>query len=53
MKYRRFGRTELAMPVLSCGGMRYQFKWQDAAPHEIPPENQDNFEAAVDRKSVV
>jgi predicted aldo/keto reductase-like oxidoreductase len=49
MKYRRFGRTELAMPVLSCGGMRYQFKWQDAAPHEIPPENQDNLEAAVRR----
>ena len=29
MKYRRFGRTELSMPVISCGGMRYQFKWQD------------------------
>ena len=28
MKYRRFGRTELQMPVISCGGMRYQFKWQ-------------------------
>ena len=28
MNYRRFGRTELNMPVFSCGGMRYQFKWQ-------------------------
>ena len=37
MKYRRFGRTGLAMPVLSCGGMRYQFKWQDVQPNEIPP----------------
>ncbi|MCW3096262.1 MAG: hypothetical protein JWL77_1880, partial [Chthonomonadaceae bacterium] len=24
------------MPVLSCGGMRYQFKWQDVLPEEIP-----------------
>jgi predicted aldo/keto reductase-like oxidoreductase len=49
MKYRRFGRTELAMPVLSCGGMRYQFKWQDVEPSEIPPENQENLEAAIRR----
>src|SRR5512140_2584856 len=49
MKYRRFGRTELAMPVLSCGGMRYQFKWQDVEPNEIPPDNQANLEAAVHR----
>ena len=25
------------MPVISCGGMRYQFKWQDVEPQEIPP----------------
>jgi uncharacterized protein len=37
------------MPVLSCGGMRYQFKWQDVAPGEIPPENQANLEATVRR----
>ena len=49
MKYRRFGRTELAMPVLSCGGMRYQFKWHDVAPNEIPPANQQNLEAAIRR----
>ena len=30
MRYRRFGKTGLAMPVISCGGMRFQFKWQDA-----------------------
>ncbi len=35
------------MPVLSCGGMRYQYKWQDADPREIPPENQSNLEATV------
>jgi len=49
MKYRRFGRTELAMPVVSCGGMRYQFKWEDVEPKEIPPENQQNLEAAIHR----
>ena len=49
MKYRRFGRTELAMPVLSCGGMRYQFKWQDVEPREIPPANQANLEACIQR----
>ena len=27
--HRRFGRTGLAMPVISCGGMRYQYRWQD------------------------
>src|SRR6266850_8079705 len=49
MHYRRFGRTELAMPVFSCGGMRYQFKWQDVEPKKIPRENQENLEATIHR----
>jgi predicted aldo/keto reductase-like oxidoreductase len=49
MRYRRFGRTGLSMPVLSCGGMRYQFKWQDVAPREIPADNQANLEACIHR----
>ena len=49
MKYRRFGRTELSMPVFSCGGMRYQFKWQDVDPKDIPRENQENLEACIHR----
>src|SRR5687768_7368282 len=49
MKYRRFGRTGLQMPVFSCGGMRYQYKWQDVSPSEIPPENQVNLEATIHR----
>ena len=49
MKCRRFGRTGLAMPVLSCGGMRYQFKWQDVPPNEVPRENQENVEATIHR----
>src|SRR5262245_20341926 len=49
MKYRRFGRTEIAMSVFSCGGMRYQFKWQDVSPKEIPADNQRNLEATIHR----
>jgi predicted aldo/keto reductase-like oxidoreductase len=49
MKYRRFGRTELNMPVISCGGMRYQHKWQDVAPQDIPRANQENLEACIHR----
>ncbi len=49
MKYRRFGRTELSLPVFSCGGMRYQFKWQDVPLGDIPAENQDNLEAVIHR----
>ncbi len=49
MRYRRFGRTELMMPVFSCGGMRYQHKWQDIAPDEVPDEGQVNLEATIHR----
>src|SRR5881392_2446101 len=49
MKYRRFGRTELQMPVIACGGMRYQFKWQDVEPRDVPRENQQNLEATIRR----
>lgn len=47
MQYRRFGRTELSMPVFSCGGMRYHHKWQDVPVNEIPPNNQQNVEATI------
>src|SRR2546430_9232688 len=47
MKSRRFGRTELQMPVISCGGMRYQFKWQDVDANEVPRQNQENLEAII------
>ena len=49
MHYRRFGRTELPMPVFSCGGMRYQHKWQDLPAEQIPEENQKNLEATIRR----
>src|SRR5687768_7868865 len=49
MKYRRYGKTELQMPVITCGGMRYQWKWQDVPAHEIPTDNQANLEATIRR----
>ena len=51
MLYRRFGRTELQIPVFSCGGMRYQYKWQHVPSEEIPQKNQENLEATI-KKSV-
>lgn len=37
------------MPVLSCGGMRYQYKWQDVPTWQIPQNSQDNLEATIRR----
>ena len=53
MQYRRFGRTELQMPAFSCGGMRYQHKWQDIPLAEVPDENQRNLEATIERSLAV
>ena len=49
MRYRRFGKTNLQMPVLSCGGMRYQHKWQDVDWKDVPPAGQANLEATIRR----
>ena len=45
MLYRRFGRTELKMPVLTCGGMRYQQSWTASA--DVTDESQANVEAII------
>ncbi len=37
------------MPVFSCGGMRYQHKWQDVQWSEVPSEGQLNLEACIRR----
>jgi predicted aldo/keto reductase-like oxidoreductase len=37
------------MPVFSCGGMRYQFKWDDVPNNQIPADNQANLEATIRR----
>lgn len=47
MKYRRFGRTELEMPVFSCGGMRYQQSWDDIAPETVDESGQRNLEETI------
>jgi hypothetical protein len=41
------------MPVFSCGGMRYQFKWQDVPESEIPADNQRNLEATINRAVLI
>ncbi len=49
MPRRRFGRTGLAMPVFSCGGMRYQHSWSDLPFRDVPADNQAHLEATVHR----
>src|SRR3954470_2310864 len=49
MKYRRFGRTEIQMPVFSCGGMRYQQSWDDVEPGKVEKAGQENLEAVIHR----
>ncbi|MCP9790246.1 aldo/keto reductase [Vulcanococcus limneticus Candia 3F8] len=46
---RRFGRTELAMPVLSLGGMRFQQSWSDLPADQITAESQANLRATLER----
>ena len=45
---RRFGRTELPMPVLSLGGMRFQQSWNDLPPDQISAESQANLGATLE-----
>lgn len=47
MQYRRFGRTELQIPVISTGGMRYQDGWKDKPLAEVNQEVQKNLEATI------
>ncbi|MDX9974535.1 MAG: aldo/keto reductase [FCB group bacterium] len=45
MKYRRFGKTEERIPVISCGGMRFQESWKSGDP--VSDASQRNLEACV------
>jgi len=47
MKYRRFGKTELQIPVISCGGMRFQESWNGKDP--ISDESQATVQGCVER----
>jgi len=44
MKYRRFGRTNLMIPILSLGGMRFQKSWEQLNFSEISYEEQNKVE---------
>lgn len=45
MRYRRFGKTEINMPVFTCGGMRFQFSW---ARSDTPTkENKANVKRTI------
>ncbi|MEM1354483.1 MAG: aldo/keto reductase [Planctomycetota bacterium] len=49
MQYRRFGRTNLSMPVISTGGMRYQDGWKDKPLAEVDPKVHENLVATIAR----
>ena len=49
MTYRRFGRTEIQMPVLSAGFMRAMHSWRDTPMDLVPGPCQDNLEQVVRR----
>lgn len=49
MLTRRFGKTDLQIPVFSCGGMRYQHSWENLPLSEVPAANQKNLEATIRR----
>ena len=44
LPYRRFGRTNLQMPVLSLGGMRFQESWEELKFPEISLKEQKKLE---------
>ena len=46
---RRFGRTDLAMPVLSLGGMRFQKSWSDLPAKDIDTQSQRNLQDTLQR----
>jgi predicted aldo/keto reductase-like oxidoreductase len=47
MIYRRFGKTDLPMPVLSFGCMRSMHSWQQIESTKIPNEAQSKLETIV------
>jgi predicted aldo/keto reductase-like oxidoreductase len=45
MKYRRFGKTEINMPLISMGGMRFQTSWK--REDKVKPESVANLHRTV------
>ncbi len=50
---RRFGRTNLPMPLLSLGGMRFQQSWSDVGPNQIDAQSQANLKAILEAARAV
>lgn len=48
MIYRKFGKTGLDMPVVSCGLMRSMFSWKDTPEDAIPMAQQNNLARVVE-----
>ena len=46
---RRFGRTELQIPLLSLGGMRFQQSWTDLPPEQITQDAQLRLRKTLER----
>ena len=44
LPFRRFGRTNLEMPLLSLGGMRFQKSWDETKFSEISIKDQKKVE---------
>ena len=44
---RRFGRTDISIPILSLGGMRFQQSWKELDAKEIAIPHQKNLEEIV------
>jgi predicted aldo/keto reductase-like oxidoreductase len=47
MQYRRFGKTERELSVITLGGMRYVHSW-DSPRHELPQATIDNCRQCVE-----
>ena len=46
---RRFGRTEISMPVLSLGGMRFQQSWKDLKVEDLEKSEQLKLEKILQK----
>ena len=52
MQYRRFGRTNLNIPILSLGGMRFQKSWDQLDFSEVSYEEQNKVENLLDLATI-
>lgn len=48
MQYRRFGKTEIQMPVISFGCMRSMYNWSDKPLNKIPDWSQAKLQSIMD-----